>query len=370
MSVSQPNWVLPVVLELVTALCFLFVALYPPAAKITPDSHATNTPLTRVLLVAFALLCPLTLWALLPSESLTANMEKWLLKNPADSSLPSGLFSSYAFYNAGACTVVGACVFVAYMRLLERYYQCAQSKGEWHLQQSKDKEQRVSFALDMEGTAPTLQAEQAGFPRETRRRAGVFAAIFAACVLLLPTHMQYTFAYTIVDGAWLRITSDHVWASAALFFAAEMARRLWFGFTHFPAGFCKGLFAAGQFTLCYGSMVCVSAVAFLAFAGDVMMTYTYKLFRLYQMHMTQPLLQAADVSIPHANAMSSGFANYLVDTTYASLDPDASSDMVLAVLRLLVMYYRARFINCIQILYFACLVFAPMTMVLLVSIRR
>lgn len=369
MASRGTSWSLPLIFETITALCFAYVCKFPIAGKGPTETICTGSFVTKVVLVAFALLCPFVHQFLLPVQLLSRTIEEWL-KNAnahADATHPHGPLAVDMMYNAMTSCTVAACVFTAYMALLRRYDRCARAMGQAHLRLEKDRENRVSFVEP----EPVCTGTHMTPGYSIKRGVAVYGAVLAGSVVLLPNQAQNTFAYLFVERGWLRITSDHVWISATVLFAAVMARRVWFSFNHFPAGYCKGLYAAGQFSIAYGSVLCISVTAFLTFAADVMVTYTYKLMRLHQMRALQPLAQAEEVVLrPDANPLTSSFANYLVDCTLAALAPGLDDDATLAMLRLLAVYYRGVFIDCVEIMLFGCLVFAPMAMVLLVSLYR
>lgn len=365
MDSSGDSWNLPIIFEIITALCFLYICKYPLGANVAGETVCSGSSVAKTLLVAFAVLCPLVHGFLLPVRLLMEKVEGWLKTPKSADALPHSIFTPDMKYNAIATCAVATCVFAAYMALLQHYDKCARAMGQVHLRLDKDHENHVSFAEPDEGCVTTTAGCSA------KRCAAMYGAALVGCVVALPMLAQNTFAYTFVERGWLRITSDHLWISATVLFATVMARRVWFNFNHFPAGYCKGLYAASQFTIGYGSIISVSAATFLAFAADVMVTYTYKLMRLQQMRALQPLAQAENVTLgPHSNAMTSRFADYLVDCALAALDPGMGDTATMAMLRLLAIYYRGVFLHCVDILLFGCLVFAPMAMVLLVSIHR
>lgn len=366
MASGENSWSLLLVFEIIAAISFIYVSKNPISVQRT-GGPSCGIVVTRVLLVLFFLLCPLVHQFLLPVHSIVPTVEK-LLDNAAadaDATKSQVFLLASTMYNAIGSCVVAACVFAAYIVLLGRYNLCAQAMGQAHIQLEKDRERSVSFA---EETVRPIRSS--GTSCKIKRGVVIYGATLMGCIAVLPRSMECTFAYTFVEHRGLRLTSDHVWLSATVLFAAIMTRRVWLSFNNFPAGYCKGLYAAAQFTIGYGSVLCVSAAAFLALAADVMVTYTYKVMQLHQMRALQPLAQAENVMLHfHVNAWTGGFADYLVDCTFAAVAPCWGDEAVLLMLRNLAVFYRGILIDCLDILLFGCLVFAPMTIFMLVSIR-
>lgn len=355
-------WDSPIIFETITALCFLYICKYPVGGK-KPSETCSGSLVTKVLLGAFAVLCPLVHVFLLPVRLLMDRVDRQLQHTETDALLPHTILTPEMKYNAFTSCAVVACVFAAYMALLQKYDKCARAKGQINLRLEKDHESRVTFAEPEEELTNIGSCSWS-----VKRCIAIYGAMLVGCMVLLPIPAQNTFAYVFVERGWLRVTSDHLWVSASILFAAVMARRVWFSFNNFPAGYCKGVYAAGQFTIAYGSIICISAAVFLAFAADVMNTYAYKLMVVHHMRVLQPLAQAEDVMLgSHTNAISSKFADHLVDCTFAALTSAMAEEATLAMLMLQAMVYRAVFVQCVETLLFGCLVFAPIAMVLLVS---
>lgn len=361
---SDPDNMLPVLLHLLLVLTVAGMLLFffrSRNSPLWPDSakhHALY--LQGILFMSMAVFLFSTVVSpyryLMPLRQFTHHVEQYLAQNPAPGSLPAS-WNNYALYNAIECLVMCVGVLVAYWRTLKYSYVCMDAIGGVLLQQRKEKdtENHVTFEMDETPLQPR--------PRVAMRKTHqvmLALALFVASVAFLPACFRHTFAYTVVDSDPLVITSDHVLATAIGFFTIKMARGVHYNMCNVPQGFLKGMFAACQFSLIYGTLLAVASMLFLSLVNDVMFTYIYKVFALYHRRESAPEAMASDVVIPDANYFTCSFANYLVDSTYATIESGMSPEELLSVLRLLVLSYKNMYIDLFQLLAFGCTVFVPM----------
>lgn len=270
----------------------------------------------------------------------------------------------YAWYNAVVCTVLLVGLLIAYWRILTTSYVCMDSIGGILLQQSKEKD----VELRPPSLVVTFDLDQPELPTRPRTRMKklhqvcLLVLLFGLTVLLLPNLVLNTFAYTLVDGDPFRITSDHLLATFAMYFLVKMFQGSCYNFANIPSGFPRAKFAACQFSIIYGSMLVMAATFFLSLANDVMFTYIYKVYALYQERMKQPNAVAHDIFLENANYFTTSFANYLVDTTYTSVDSNMTKEEIFHYLRMLIASYKDMYIDLVQVMFFGLMVFVPTVM--------
>lgn len=296
---------------------------------------------------------------LMPLSPLSNRMEDWANGNSFVELTQSSL-NHYAWYNAVVCTVLLVGLLIAYGRILTTSYVCMDSIGGILLEQSKEKDMELAPA-----TLVTFDLEEPELPHRPRTRmkkvhqVGLMAGLFGLTVLLLPNAAQNTFAYTIVDGEAFDVTSDHLLATFTMFLVVKLCRDLCYNFANIPHGFSRAKFAASQFSLVYGCLLVMAATLFLSLANDVMFTYIYKVYVLYQERVKHPHAMAHDIFLENANYCTSSFANYLVDCTYTAVDSNMTREEVFHLFRVLVASYKNLYIDLVQVMFFGLMVFVP-----------
>lgn len=299
---------------------------------------------------------------LMPLRGFSDHMEKWA-NGDSFTELTLASWNHYALYNAVVCCVVTVGLFIAYFRILTWSYACMDSIGSILLQQSKEKDVEQGqghIMFELAETAP--QQPKPRIIMKKTHQAALAMMLFTATVVGLPSLCMHTFAYTIVDGDYFKLTSDHVLVTFMLFFVVKITRGLCYNFSNGPVGFPRAKFAACQFSIAYGSILVLASTLFLSLANDVMFTYIYKVFALYRERLTNPQALAHDVVIPNANYITCSFANYLVDSTYAALDQDMMKEQLFTIFHALVQSYKDMYLDLFQILVFGATVFVPMIM--------
>lgn len=165
-------------------------------------------------------------------------------------------------------------------------------------------------------TSPSSQLED-GF--SAVQLVSSFFAVLAGFVAFLPDSLRYTFPYTIIKFSVLEVGSDHVLFAVVAFTLILAGARL---NRTCPIAFPKAVFVASQFTLLYGALMVACSLLFWAMANDVMLVYVVKA----NIMVDRAAGRAVDVKLGVANYWTECFANYLVDSTFASMVPGSLPD--------------------------------------------
>lgn len=132
-----------------------------------------------------------------------------------------------------------------------------------------------------------------------------------------------------------------------------------------PAGYLAGRLSVSCFTHFYGMVVILFALVFYLSSHDILVTYVYKLYAMYFRRMVNKDALARDIQVEGSRIVES-FANYLVDSTYATLAADALRESTFELFRAQAHSFADMYISSYVILLVSAVVFIPCILVFLV----
>lgn len=361
-QVRMPNLLHSLVVLSLSALLFLFFKSRTAARwHHLPVAKNQVLHLQKIIAVLVGSFCISTMASpyryMMPLAAFFRHCEEWTGQH-AMLDFDVEYWNHYSLYCAGISTGMTVALLVAYNRILKSAHDSMEAIGAAFLQLSKVKDAESGHVTFQLAEPPSLRPKCKCAMKLTHQ-AGLAVALLLVVVALLPSVFMHTFAYTIVDGEYFKITSDHVLATLILLYVFNLSKNMIQDYSEVLAGFSKAKFALCNFSIVYGSALAIASTLFLTLANDIMFTYIFKVFALYHQRATHADALAHDIVIPDANYFSASFANYLVDSTYAAMNATMPRDEAIEFLRTQTYVYRDIYIDLIQLLVFGGAVFVP-----------
>lgn len=213
--------------------------------------------------------------------------------------------------------------------------------------QKEVEENRVSFDL------PESPSERITFGK-TETIGNIIISLFSFWAMM---HWHPTFgARFSVKGFQVLLGGLFVMAtqvcSLMVFYAISICVR------KAPAEYLAGRLSVSCFTHIYGMLVILFALVFYLSSHEILVTYVYKVYALYFRRMTNKDALARDIQVQGSRIVES-FANYLVDSTYATIVADALRESTFEVFKTQARSFADMYISSYVILLFSAVVFIP-----------